>query len=47
MVTTYLAWYHMIDVHLTLICTTQLTHATITLEHTLSLFAVTSAVQFI
>jgi hypothetical protein len=44
MVSTYLAWYHMIDVHLALICATQLTHATITLEHTLTLFAVASAV---
>jgi hypothetical protein len=37
----------MIDVHLTLICTTDLAYTTITLEHTLSLFAVTPAVQLI
>jgi hypothetical protein len=47
MVSTYLAWYHMINVHLTLICATQLTNTTIALEHTLSLFAVASAVQLI
>jgi hypothetical protein len=37
----------MIDVHLTLICATQLAHATITLEHTFTLFAVTPTVQLI
>jgi hypothetical protein len=37
----------MIDVHLAFICATQLTHATITLKHTLSLFAVTPAVQLV
>jgi hypothetical protein len=47
MVTTYLAWNDMIDVHLTLICTTDLAHATITLEHALTLFAVTPRVQLI
>jgi hypothetical protein len=47
MTTTNLAWDHMINVHLTLICTTDLTHTTITLEHTLTLFAVASAVQLI
>jgi excinuclease UvrABC ATPase subunit len=47
MVTTGLATDDVINVHLTLICTTQLAHTTITLEHTLSLFAVASAIQFI
>jgi hypothetical protein len=47
MVTTYLAWYHMINVHLAFICTTDLAHATITLEHTLSLFAVTPTVELV
>jgi hypothetical protein len=34
----------MVDVHLTLICATYLTEATITLEHTLTLFTIASAV---
>jgi hypothetical protein len=37
----------MIDVHLTLICLTDLTHTTIALEHSFSLLAVTPAVQLI
>jgi hypothetical protein len=37
----------MIDVHLTLICATYLAHATITLEHALTLFAITPTVQLI
>jgi hypothetical protein len=44
MTTTYLAWDYMIDVHLTLICATNLALSSITLEHTLTLFAVASAV---
>jgi hypothetical protein len=47
MISTYLARYHMIDVHLTLICATDLAYTTITLEHTLTLFAVASAIQLI
>jgi hypothetical protein len=42
MTTTGLSWYHMIDVHLALICTTQLTEATIALEHAFTLFAVSA-----
>jgi hypothetical protein len=37
----------MVNVHLTLICATDLTDTTITLEHTFALLAVTSAVQLI
>jgi hypothetical protein len=44
MITTGLAWNDVIDVHLALICTTYLAHATVTHEHTLSLFTVSSAV---
>jgi hypothetical protein len=44
MTTTYLAWNYMVNMHLTLICATYLTEATITLEHTLTLFTVSSAV---
>jgi hypothetical protein len=47
MTTTYLAWDYVIDVHLTLICTTDLAYTTITLEHTLTLFSIASAVQLI
>jgi mannose/cellobiose epimerase-like protein (N-acyl-D-glucosamine 2-epimerase family) len=47
MTTTNLAWYHMIDVHLTLICATDLAYTTITLEHAFALLAVASAVQLI
>jgi hypothetical protein len=47
MTTTGLSWYHMIDVHFTLICTTQLTEATIALEHTFALLSVPTRVQFI
>jgi hypothetical protein len=43
-VSTYLAWNDVIDVHLTLICATQLAASTITHEHTLPLLAVSSAV---
>jgi hypothetical protein len=44
MITTGLATDDVIDMHLTLICTTQLAHATIALEHTLSLFTIAPAV---
>jgi hypothetical protein len=47
MIATYLAWDYMVNVHLALICATQLTHATITLEHALTLFAITPAVQLV
>jgi hypothetical protein len=47
MVTTGLATNDVIDMHLTFICTTQLAHATITLEHAFTLFAVSSAVKLI
>jgi hypothetical protein len=47
MTTTYFAWYYMVDMHLTFICATYLTEATITLKHTLTLLAVASAVQLI
>jgi hypothetical protein len=44
MISAYLAWDDVIDVHLTFICATQLTASTITHEHTLSLLSVASAV---
>jgi hypothetical protein len=40
-VTTRFAWNDMVNVHLTLICTTDLAYTTITLEHSFALFAVT------
>jgi hypothetical protein len=43
-VTTGFAWDDMINVHLTLICLTDLAYTTITLEHSFTLFAVSSAV---
>jgi hypothetical protein len=47
MIATCLAWDNVIDVHLTLICTTQLTGSTITHEHALSLLAVSPTVQLV
>jgi hypothetical protein len=40
MVSTMLTSYHMINVHLALICATYLAKATIALEHTLTLFSI-------
>jgi hypothetical protein len=40
MTTTGLTWYDMVNVHLAFICATQLTEATITLEHTFALLSV-------
>jgi hypothetical protein len=40
MVSTYLAWNYMVDVHLAFIRATYLAEATITLEHAFTLFAV-------
>jgi hypothetical protein len=37
----------MVDVHLALICATDLTEATITLEHAFALFAITPTVQLV
>jgi hypothetical protein len=47
MVSTYLARNDVVDVHLTFICTTQLTSSTITHEHTLTLRSVASAVDLV
>jgi hypothetical protein len=47
MSSTNLAWNDVIDVHLTFICATDSTASTITIEHTLALCAVASAVQLI
>jgi hypothetical protein len=47
MVSTYLAWDYMVNMHLTLICSTYLAEATITLEHSFALLAVTPAVQLV
>jgi hypothetical protein len=44
MIATCFAWDDVIDVHLTLICATQLAASTITHEHTLTLLAIASAV---
>jgi hypothetical protein len=44
MVSTYLAWNYMVDMHLALIRSTYLAEATITLEHAFALLAVSSAV---
>jgi hypothetical protein len=44
MTTTNLAWDDVIDVHLTLICATDLTHTTITTEHAFALLSVSSAI---
>jgi hypothetical protein len=47
MSTTGLAWDYMVDVHVTFICATYLTEATITLEHAFTLLSVPSRVQLI
>jgi hypothetical protein len=47
MISSGLAWDDVIDVHFTFICATQLTSSTITHEHTLSLLAITPAVEII
>jgi hypothetical protein len=47
MTTTGLTWYHMVNVHFTLIITTQLTEATIALEHTFTLLSIATRVQLI
>jgi hypothetical protein len=44
MIATCFAWDDVIDVHLTLICATQLTASTITHEHAFALLSVSSAV---
>jgi hypothetical protein len=44
MITTGFAWDYVIDVHLTLICTTQLTGSTVTHEHAFALLSVSPAV---
>jgi hypothetical protein len=43
-IATCLAWNYVVDVHLTLICATQLTSSTIAHEHAFALFPVTPAV---
>jgi hypothetical protein len=47
MVSTYLAWNYMVNVHLTLVCSTYLAEATITLEHAFALLAVSPTVQLV
>jgi hypothetical protein len=47
MITTYLAWDDVIDVHLTLICSTLSTDATITIEHSLTLRFIASAIELV
>jgi hypothetical protein len=46
-IATHLAWNYMVDVHLAIICPTDLAEATITLEHAFTLFAVSPTVQFV
>jgi hypothetical protein len=46
-VSTYFAWDDVIDMHLTLICATQLAYATITHEHAFALLAVAPTVQLV
>jgi len=41
------AWDDVIDVHLALICATQLTHSTIALEDTITLLSIASAIEFV
>jgi hypothetical protein len=47
MVATCFAWDDVVDVHLALICATQLACSTITHEHAFALLAVTPTVQLI
>jgi hypothetical protein len=47
MITTSFAWNYVINVHLALICATQLTSSTIAHEHAFTLLAITPAVQLI
>jgi hypothetical protein len=47
MVSTNLAWDDVVDVHLTLICATQLTDSSIAVEHSLTLRFIASAVEFV
>jgi hypothetical protein len=44
MVSTYLAWNDVIDMHLTFICATQLAASTITHEHAFALLSVAPAI---
>jgi hypothetical protein len=47
MITTGLAWDYVIDVHLTLVSTTQLTDSAITHEHSLTLLSVPTRVKLV
>jgi hypothetical protein len=47
MISTHLAWNYVVDMHLALICATQLTHPAITIKHALTLHPVSSAVELI
>jgi hypothetical protein len=47
MISTYLTRNDVIDVHLALICTTQLTDSTITREDPLTLFSIASAIELV
>jgi hypothetical protein len=46
-VSTYLAWNYVVDVHLAFICATYLAEATITHEHAFALLAVSPTVQLV
>jgi hypothetical protein len=47
MITTGLAWDDVIDVHLTLVSTTQLTDSSITHEHSFTLLSIPTRVELI
>jgi hypothetical protein len=46
-ISTYLAWNDVVDVHLTLISTTLSTDATISIEHSLTLGFIASAIELV
>jgi hypothetical protein len=47
MIAAYLAWNDVVDMHLALICATQLAHPAITIEHAFTLHSVSSAVELV
>jgi hypothetical protein len=47
MISTYLARNDVVDVHLTLICSTLSTDATITIKHSLTLRFIASAIELV
>jgi hypothetical protein len=47
MVSTYLAWNYVVDMHLALICATQLAHPAITIKHAFALNSIAPAVELV